>query len=81
MLSVSPEGTLILSILLPTHFMPLSALIDVKNVLQIRKYQCVCVSMRVPLCLLHTPAHLRVCLCCFCVFLSFHVHALSFLVR
>lgn len=63
-LATSPEGTLIPSILLPAHFMPRSALIDVKIVLQIREYQCL--SMCACLLVLRTCS-LCVCLC-LCVY-------------
>ncbi len=65
MLVVSPEGTLIPSVLLPAHFMPCSALIDVKIVLQIREYQCVCLCV----CLFACSAHLLICVCVFFIIL------------
>lgn len=64
---MSPEGTLILSILLPAHFMPHSAFIDVKIVLQIREYQCVCLCV----CLFACATHLLICVCVYVLFLCF----------
>lgn len=61
-LVVSLEGTLILSILLPAHFMPCSALIDVKIGIQIVEYQCVRVCVCACSCLRCTPARL-LCVC------------------
>lgn len=77
-LTTSPEGTLIPSILLPAHFMPRSAPIDVKMVLQIQEYQCL--SVCVPACATHLFIEC-VCECVFCVgFFSplFYFSALSF---
>jgi len=76
-LVVSPEGTLIPSILLPAHFMPGSALIDVKIILHLQEYQCVslCVCLFSP----HTCLCVCVCVCvlCLCFFyFKFHYNAL-----
>lgn len=79
MVVVSPEGTLIPSILLPAHFMPCSALIDVKIVLQMREYQCMCL----PVCLFSCSTHLLISMCVYvflCVFYYFYFNALSVLV-
>lgn len=82
-LVVSPEGTLIPSILLPAHFMLCSALIDVKIVLQIQEYQYVCLCV----CLFACSTHLLICVCvcvsmCYsCVFLLLYFNASSILVR
>lgn len=68
-LVVSLEGTLIPSILLPAHFMPCSALIDVKIGFQIREYQCVCLCVCpfAP----HTCSFACVCVLLLCAFYYF----------
>lgn len=74
---MSPEGTLIPSILLPAHFMPCSALIDVKIVRQILEYQCVCLRV----CLFACSTHLLICFCVcasvlflfVCIFLNYFI--------
>lgn len=68
-LVVSLEGTLIPSILLPAHFMPCSALIDVKIGLQIWEYQCVC--LRVCLFAPHTCSFACVYVLFLCAFYYF----------
>lgn len=78
MLVVSLEGTLIPSVLLPAHFMPRSALIDVKIGLQMREYQCVClgVCLFVP----HTCSFACVSRCfCSCGFYYFALNPVSVL--
>lgn len=74
MLAASPEGTLIPSILLPAHFMPRSALIDVKIVPQILEYQCECV------CLFSCSTHLLICVRVCVIFVCVWVWLIVFVV-
>lgn len=74
------RALLVPSILLPAHFMPLSALIDVKIVLQIRGISmCVCLSLRLFACSTHLLICVRVCVILVCLLFCFN--ALSLLVR